>query len=84
MNVNEEAWIKACDAWDEVSNMVGFETRKDAFIQGFYIAYNRLKPIEQNVELHKNLYPKYNCPKCGDWFHMPYKYCKCDEKESER
>lgn len=18
---------------------------------------------------------------CGDWFHMPYKFCKCDEDE---
>jgi len=28
-----------------------------------------------------NLYPKYNCPTCEDWFHMPFKYCKCNKKE---
>lgn len=34
-----------------------------------------------NVEnpQYTNLYPKYNCPTCGDWFHMPYKYCKCEQ-----
>lgn len=25
----------------------------------------------------KNVYPKWACPNCDDWFHMPYKYCKC-------
>jgi len=25
------------------------------------------------------LYPKWNCPICKDWFHMPYKFCKCDD-----
>lgn len=29
------------------------------------------------------LYPKWNCPKCKDWFHMPYKYCKCTPKEKK-
>jgi hypothetical protein len=28
-----------------------------------------------------NLYPKYKCNVCGDWFHMPFKYCKCDMKK---
>lgn len=23
----------------------------------------------------------WNCKTCGDWFHMPYKYCKCDRKK---
>jgi hypothetical protein len=31
-----------------------------------------------------NLYPKYNCPKCLDWFHMSYKYCKCDSKLEDK
>lgn len=31
----------------------------------------------------KNLYPKYKCPKCGDWFHMPYKYCECTPKKEK-
>lgn len=30
---------------------------------------------------YSKLYPKYNCPKCSDWFHMPYKYCKCTSKK---
>ena len=25
------------------------------------------------------LFPKYKCPKCDDWFHMPFKYCRCNE-----
>lgn len=27
----------------------------------------------------ENIYPKYKSSKCGDWFHMPYKYCRCDK-----
>lgn len=27
----------------------------------------------------EGLYPRWNCPVCGDWFHMPYKFCKCKE-----
>lgn len=23
---------------------------------------------------------KWNCPTCKDWFHMPWKYCKCETK----
>lgn len=30
----------------------------------------------------ENLYPKWNCPVCGDWFHMPYKFCKCKSPPS--
>lgn len=32
--------------------------------------------VAQLIDL-ENLYPKYNCPQCGDWFHMPWKFCKC-------
>lgn len=28
-----------------------------------------------------NLFPKYKCPKCDDWFHMPFKYCGCNRDE---
>lgn len=28
------------------------------------------------MDLEK-LYPKYRCPKCEDWFHMPWKFCRC-------
>jgi hypothetical protein len=31
---------------------------------------------------YTDLYPKYKCAACGDWFHIPYKYCKCGKKES--
>lgn len=41
-----------------------------------------LKPNYKNVDL-SNLNPKWNCPKCGDWFHMPYKYCKCPKEYHE-
>lgn len=34
-----------------------------------------------NINL-ENLYPKYRCPKCGDWFHMPFKYCECDNAKT--
>ena len=55
MSFNEEAWIEACRAWIKISEMVGFETRKDAFLQGYYIAYNKLKPTENNLEESKEL-----------------------------
>ena len=29
---------------------------------------------------YQNLYPKFKCPKCKDWFHMPYKFCECSQK----
>lgn len=39
----------------------------------------RQPEIEQKtIDLDK-LYPKWNCGTCGDWFHMPYKYCKCEK-----
>lgn len=22
----------------------------------------------------------YNCPTCKDWFHMPFKFCKCKKR----
>jgi hypothetical protein len=81
MNFNEEAWIEACRAWVKISGVIGFKTRKDAFLQGYYIAHNKLKPVVPLIQDLEKLYPKYNCPKCGDWFHMPYKFCKCDGEE---
>jgi len=42
--------------------------------------YNLL--VDQKQKL-RELYPKYKCQKCGDWFHMPYKFCKCDERNPE-
>jgi hypothetical protein len=36
----------------------------------------------QAVDLN-TLYPKYNCPVCGDWFHMPWKFCKCGQARTE-
>jgi hypothetical protein len=43
------------------------------------IKYNLMKPAKTDLS---KIYPKYNCPKCGDWFHMPYKYCKCDVRKA--
>lgn len=37
-------------------------------------------PILSEQQL-KGLYPKYICPVCNDWFHMPWKYCKCPREE---
>lgn len=34
----------------------------------------------EQLDLDK-LYPKWNCGVCGDWFHMPYKYCKCGKTQ---
>lgn len=48
MAFNEEAWIQACEAWIKISNIIGFETRKDAFLQGYYMAYNKLNPVEKD------------------------------------
>ena len=36
---------------------------------------------EESKEDFDNLYPKYNCPKCGDWFHLPYKDCECKKSD---
>lgn len=37
---------------------------------------------QHSIEI-KNLYPKWNCGVCGDWFHMPYKYCKCGTSQQD-
>lgn len=34
--------------------------------------------MKVSPEFLDKLYPKYKCPNCKDWFHMPFKYCKCD------
>lgn len=83
MSLNQEAWTAALNAWEKLHGVIGFETRKDAFLQGFYIAYNAINKAEEKpvTTITKNLdklYPKYNCPVCHDWFHMPYKFCQCD------
>jgi len=50
--------------------------------QRYFRTVLSIKRTMTEAEL-KNLYPKYNCPKCGDWFHMPFKYCKCDTIKAE-
>lgn len=50
MNFNEEAWIEACRAWIKLSEIIGFETRKDAFLQGYYIAHNKLSARNKKLE----------------------------------
>lgn len=37
-----DIWGKALEGWEEVSSVVGFETRMDAFCQGYYVALNML------------------------------------------
>ena len=37
-----DIWGKALDGWEEVSKVVGFETKMDAFCQGYYVALNML------------------------------------------
>jgi len=32
----------------------------------------------EDKDPYRHLYPKWNCNTCGDWFHMPYKFCKCE------
>lgn len=34
------------------------------------------------MDLEK-LLPKWNCPRCGDWFHMPYKFCACNTRRPQ-
>jgi hypothetical protein len=50
MSFNDKAWREAYMAWLKISNLVGFETRKDAFLQGFYMAYNMLAPAPKKPE----------------------------------
>ena len=38
---DEEAWQKACDHWDEVTQLLGFESVKIAYISGFYSGYKK-------------------------------------------
>ena len=41
-----------------------------------------MKKIQMVSDDLEKLYPKWNCPICEDWFHMPYKFCKCDRLEN--
>jgi len=38
---DEKAWQKACDHWDEIIQLVGFESVKIAYINGFYSGYKK-------------------------------------------
>ena len=38
---DEKVWQKACDHWDEVIQLVGFESVKIAYINGFYSGYKK-------------------------------------------
>lgn len=40
--------------------------------------FQKLFPKKSAYEDLSKLYPKWNCPKCKDWFHMPFKNCKCE------
>ena len=42
----------------------------------------KFKVVQNEADLSK-LYPRWKCSICGDWFHMPYKYCKCDKKDKK-
>ena len=44
---NEAAWVEALETWEEVSKYWGFEDRKTAFLQGYYIAVNKRTKIEE-------------------------------------
>ncbi len=37
---------------------------------------DREKESATNEDFFSRL-TKWTCPICGDWFHMPFKYCKC-------
>ena len=37
--LDEKAWQQACDHWDEVIQLAGFESIKTAYINGFYSGY---------------------------------------------
>ena len=39
--LDEEVWQKACDHWDEIIQLVGFESVKIAYINGFYSGYKK-------------------------------------------
>ena len=45
---NKVAWAQACDAWEDVSELVGFEKRSDAFRQGYYMAANMFMKDEDD------------------------------------
>jgi hypothetical protein len=42
---DEEVWQKACDHWDEVIQLVGFESVKIAYINGFYSGYKKRSEV---------------------------------------
>lgn len=50
------------------------------FVSSNSLALGKPEPLAKNKqkkEDFKNLYPKYKCFKCKDWFHLPYKKCSC-------
>lgn len=48
----------------------------DKVTSGYEIGLKQSQSTGTTPDLD-GLYPKYNCPACGDWFHMPWKFCKC-------
>ena len=37
-----DIWGKALEGYEEISKVIGFETRMDAFCQGYYVGLNML------------------------------------------
>lgn len=40
--------------------------------------------LDMETDSLEMLYPKFKCPKCGDWFHMPWKFCECEREQKAR
>lgn len=48
--MNGEVWKLALEAWEKVSKEIGFETRRDAFLQGYYIAITKVSDEDSEEE----------------------------------
>jgi len=59
MGFDEDTWQLALDKWNEISKEIGFENRKIAFLQGFYIGHRQAAKTtvskEEFVKMFKDL-----------------------------
>lgn len=49
MKFNKKIWELGIKKWNQISKLIGFETRKDSFLQGFYVGYNQNKKLIDNM-----------------------------------
>lgn len=54
---NERLWIEACEAWNKISDLVGFDTRQIAWIQGYYAGARAYRPFAYTAATYRIVYP---------------------------